>query len=71
MLKRSRWHKSVTEQRIMEGCEARISTLGNPGICLACGADSNECEPDARNYICEDCGEAQVFGIDELLFMVA
>lgn len=40
------------------------------GICLAC--KNRECsgvEPDARNYICSECGEKDVFGVEELLIM--
>ena len=41
------------------------------GICLACGEEAWETEPDARNYTCEYCGAKQVFGIEELLMMGA
>jgi len=37
------------------------------GICLNCGEQRDSCEPDARNYVCEYCGEKQVFGVEELL----
>lgn len=39
------------------------------GFCIACGAERDSCEPDARNYECYDCGEHQVFGAEELLIM--
>lgn len=39
------------------------------GVCIACGATRECCEPDARNYECEECGERKVFGAGELLFM--
>jgi len=39
------------------------------GFCTECGAERECCEPDARNYECEDCGENQVFGAMELVFM--
>ena len=45
--------------------------LGNPGCCLACGARVEGCEPDARNYECEECGEHEVFGLEECLMMGA
>ncbi|MGE0596220.1 MAG: hypothetical protein AB7P07_07640 [Hyphomonadaceae bacterium] len=32
------------------------------GFCLACRAMCEACEPDAEQYICEDCGEAAVYG---------
>jgi len=64
-------HKSVTADRIIEACERRNSSLDNPGICLACGADADGCEPDARKYECEACGEKQVYGAEELVMMVA
>jgi hypothetical protein len=40
------------------------------GRCIACGAEvPSGCEPDARRYECEECGEKQVYGMDELLIM--
>ena len=39
------------------------------GFCLACGNEQYGCEPDARKYVCESCGEKQVYGASELLFM--
>jgi len=39
------------------------------GFCLACGNEQGGCEPDARRYECEACGEKQVFGPHEILFM--
>ena len=63
-------HKSITQARVMRAVKQRMTSLANPGFCLDCGARSNECEPDARNYVCEACGAAQVFGADELLFML-
>jgi len=41
------------------------------GICLACGSEQGNCEPDARRYTCEDCGEKRVFGAEELMFLFA
>lgn len=66
-----KWHESVTTDRIIEAAERGMSTLDNPGICLACGADADGCEPDARRYECEACGERQVYGAEELVMMVA
>jgi len=39
------------------------------GFCTACGAERSGCEPDARKYECEDCGEKKVYGAEELLVM--
>jgi hypothetical protein len=39
------------------------------GFCLECGLMQFNCEPDARHYKCEACGERQVFGASELVFM--
>ncbi len=49
--------------------EYRESSNEYMGLCRACGAERYECEPDARNYMCEECGENEVFGIEELLLM--
>jgi predicted amidophosphoribosyltransferase len=63
-------HPSVTIDRIIEAVERRDTSLDNPGICIACGADADGCEPDAENYVCESCEEPQVFGAEQLLIMV-
>lgn len=39
------------------------------GFCTACGHEQDGCEPDARNYECENCGEKKIFGAQELLIM--
>lgn len=46
------------------------ASTGEPvGICISCGAEQ-PAEPDARRYTCEDCGEAKVYGADEILLML-
>lgn len=64
-------HESLTEDRIMAAVEDSMTSLENPGFCIACGADASGCEPDARNYQCEDCGARQVFGAEELMLYIA
>ena len=39
------------------------------GGCIACGEIQYGCEPDARKYECESCGENKVYGLAELLIM--
>ena len=39
------------------------------GFCRSCVEEQGGCEPDARNYECECCGERQVFGAEELLMI--
>ena len=39
------------------------------GFCIACGEERPCCEPDAREYECECCGEAKVYGAEELVLM--
>lgn len=48
--------------------ETEYSELENDnfGLCLNCGADHYSCEPDAKRYHCEDCGENRVYGIASL-----
>ena len=59
--------RKVTLKRIM----AAIEEGNYIGFCKACGAEASGCEPDARNYTCEDCGEPSVFGAEELLMEMA
>jgi len=39
------------------------------GICIACGEDQMNVEPDAERYECEACGEREVYGCEQLLLM--
>lgn len=71
LTQRKTWHASVTDTRIIEAATRRNHSLDNPGFCLACGADAEGVEPDARHYECESCGEKAVFGAEELLMEIA
>ena len=53
----------LTQDAYLELCEE------NGGFCLACHAEAFGIEPDAREYQCEDCGAAKVYGAEELLLM--
>jgi hypothetical protein len=64
-------HPSVTVERVQEAVESEMTTLDNPGFCLACGADAEGVEPDARNYECQVCGSHAVYGAEEVLMMIA
>lgn len=64
-------HETVTLDRVMDACERRDTNLDNPGFCTACGEEADECEPDARKYVCESCNEPAVYGAEELLLMMA
>ena len=61
----------MTLDRVVEAVKRYDATLDNPGICIACGADADGCEPDACEYECEVCGEPAVYGAQELLIMMA
>jgi hypothetical protein len=39
------------------------------GFCLLCGEEKDGCEPDAREYSCDCCGEPAVYGAQELVMM--
>lgn len=54
---------------VLAAAEESLVDLSNPGFCIACGAYHDGCEPDARNYPCEECGENKVFGAQEILLM--
>lgn len=57
MIPRKDWHPSITDERIIEAIERSMTTLDNPGFCIACGEEADNVEPDARNYECDYCGE--------------
>lgn len=51
---------------VMDAMERRMTGLDNPGFCLACGAEADGVEPDARGYRCESCGERRVHGAEDI-----
>jgi len=63
-------HESITEERIMDAVESAMTSLENPGFCIACGDDAYGCEPDARQYTCESCDARAVYGAEELMIMI-
>lgn len=48
--------------------EASDIEYGN-GVCTKCGNIQSGCEPDARKYECEECGENAVYGLEEAIIM--
>jgi predicted RNA-binding Zn-ribbon protein involved in translation (DUF1610 family) len=60
-------HPSITPNRIMDLCKRRMTTLDNPGLCIACGEEVEGVEPDARKYECPTCENLTVYGAEELL----
>ena len=64
-------HPSITIERVTEAVERELTTLDDPGFCLACGAEAEGVEPDAEYYTCESCGEPAVYGAAEILIAIA
>jgi hypothetical protein len=63
----SKIHESLTVDRVLDAAQRQMFGTDNPGFCTACGNEQEGCEPDARNYTCEECGESKVFGAAELM----
>ncbi len=59
-------HNSITLKRVTEAVERYNNSLDNPGFCLECGQEQDDCEPDARDYKCEHCGTNRVYGAFEI-----
>jgi hypothetical protein len=60
----------LTRARVLDAVERSNLGLDDPGFCIVCGNEQGGCEPDARRYTCDACGQAQVFGAEELLFLL-
>jgi predicted RNA-binding Zn-ribbon protein involved in translation (DUF1610 family) len=60
----------LKRMQIMGMAEAQMCDLSNPGFCVACGAEAEGVEPDARKYRCEECGEMAVYGAEELALRI-
>lgn len=41
------------------------------GFCVRCGTEHFGVEPDAREYLCDACGERKVYGAEDLLVRLA
>ena len=61
----------IPQSELMDALERSETGTDNPGFCLACGEEQEGCEPDARRYECEYCGEHKVYGAAEILMMGA
>lgn len=64
-------HPSITNERVLEAAQRAMTTLDDPGFCIACGEEAEGVDQDARNYECEHCGSHRVYGAEELLIMIA
>lgn len=53
----------------VQATENDLYSDDNLGGCTGCGNLQGGCEPDARNYECEECGKRLVFGLEELALM--
>jgi hypothetical protein len=58
--------KNMTLEDVMDAIESTEYI----GFCLACGAQAEGVEPDARREECEQCGACKVYGAQELLLML-
>jgi hypothetical protein len=61
----------VTSEIVAAACARRDTTLDDVGFCLVCGCEAHGIEPDARGYECEACGEAAVYGCEDLMLEFA
>lgn len=59
----------ITHDELIDAAEENEFGLGNIGYCTSCGAESDQCEPDARKLTCDECGKDTVYSAQELLLM--
>lgn len=56
--------QKMSEEEFRQHCN------DSDGFCTACEQwTGGDCEPDAREYECEGCGERKVYGAEEILLM--
>ena len=65
--KRNTWSPNLDDDEIIAGAREQLFGMENIGFCIECGYQSDECEPDAREYTCDGCGDNKVYGACELL----
>lgn len=57
-------------KKVLQDLDTLLEAADNMiGFCLACGHEQDNVEPDANNYVCDECGESKVFGAEELIIM--
>ena len=61
---------NLTLDEVIAVAEENMFGLGNIGFCLSCGCEHDGCEPDARKYHCDACGENEVYGAEEILLLL-
>lgn len=57
----------LSEDVLMAAVQESMFGMGSAGFCMRCGQEQSGCEPDAREYECESCGENAVYGAQEIL----
>lgn len=53
----------------LERAQEAVLSDESLGFCLNCGAENEECEPDACKRQCSECGEYTVYGAEEIVLM--
>ena len=66
-IKRNAAGKIIAKRFSMERLEQASNLMH--GFCLACGAEAEACEPDARKYACVRCKLNLVYGAEEIALM--
>ncbi len=61
------WNPKLNHGDILRAAEEEMFGDSSSGFCIACGNEQDGCEPDAREYECESCGEHMVYGAAELM----
>ena len=59
----------IDPQELLDAVESTMCGTDNIGFCIACGAEQDGIDQDARKDECEECGKNQVYGAPELLIM--
>jgi hypothetical protein len=61
--------KIIAKRFSLRRLERIIEGDNNVGFCIACGAEKDCVEPDARKYPCPVCEHNTVYGAEELVMM--
>lgn len=56
-------HSSITEDRVIE----LVKDDDYIGLCLSCGEEADQCEPDEEGRICDSCKLAAVTGSETIM----
>ena len=53
----------------MTACQETMKDEDDPGVCIACGAETGGVKPDAEAYACNECAKHTIDGAEQVILL--